>query len=366
MKMIRNLSLIWLILFGLGWGDALFAQVDRAWREHHYKLHADSSASLWGNLGFELKSNLLTNELLNQAFFQGRISREATRYLIAENNEQNTYLSGGVQSSLWYKLPKKGGAQLMFGTKIYDFAYGRITNGLSKLYFNGNADNAGREIPLGKSSLDYLSFQSIATGLEWENTNSRFGITLGLVKTSRYQRLRIAEGSTFYTAPYGQWLEASVNMEYQTTANKQEKPGAWYGTGMISDIYFGHTFNEENSHLSIELIDLGFIHFGGSQQFTINKDTLFEGLVLNNLLSLDELSNESSPGLDSIEGLIGLEEGNGSNIGIIPGRFQLTYNHRFSPSLMGSVQLRQYFYAAPPEVRLGVNMSLAEWLSVEP
>ena len=33
---------------------------------------------------------------------------------------------------------------------------------------------------------------------------------------------------------------------------------------------------------------------------------------------------------------------------------------------MGSVQLRQYFYAAPPEVRLGVNMSVAEWLSVEP
>lgn len=363
MKTKYNLILILILIFGSI--PQINAQADRLWKEHHFSLNSNNQMhSVWVHAGFEMSSNTLNNAILNGAVFQGSIDNESTSNLQQSNSNRSRF-SLGAEGQLWYKMTRKNRPSLLFGAEFQEQGIGNVETALIQLYLQGNGPYEDVLMPLGPSKISYISQQSVGFGIEWTRDQLSFGATASIVKLSRFQQLKIADGASFYTAPFGEALEANIELNWMSTATKQNKISAWYGTGLSSDIYMSYVSKDDRTSLSFQIIDLGAAHFSGINHYDVDRDTVFKGLEVNNILDF-ETQLGSTAGLDSLEGLIGLSQGNKSDLIMLHGRFQLDLTHRLNDNFSVAVQLRQHFFKVPPQLRLGLAANLTNWLVLEP
>lgn len=343
-----------------------FAQPDRLWQEKHYAI-ADPSYkhSLWGGMGFTLQSNTISNALFNEAIFTGVIDPATSAELRSIATDSRTLLNAGFSGELWYKHETEKGFSWLLGISADERALGNIPSGLAQLYFEGNAPFAGENVPLGPGRLDYWSYQGLGFGMEWKRGGWQSGILLNLLKVGRYQSIRMGEDSYLFTEEFGQYIEASVDVDWRTTSTAQNKLAAWYGTGFQTDLYLNYAPEDAASSLSLQVIDLGIMHFGGLQRNTVNYDTLYEGITVNDVLNAQaELGQEED--LDSLEALIGLVRSNEGGARFLPGRIQVDYTHDFSSALSIAFQLQQFFMSSPPQFRAGLAWRPSPAFALEP
>ena len=82
----------------------LLAQKD--WHLHQYHYFADSAyneAGMWADGHYELLSNNITNEVMNQAILDGKITSGATAYMDDLDSDTYTRLSAGARGSMWFR-----------------------------------------------------------------------------------------------------------------------------------------------------------------------------------------------------------------------------------------------------------------------
>lgn len=343
----------------------LNAQADRIWKEQHFGLTSkQQKQSIWAHNGFEMSTNTLNNSILNGAIFSGKIENDALSNLQQANSERSRF-NLGAEGQFWYKTKRNKGPAVLFGIEFLEQGIGHVETSLLQLYFQGNGPYEDVIMPLGPSKVSYISQQSAGIGLEWSQKQLSLGATASLVKVSRFQHLSIAEGSSFYTAPFGTSLEANIDLNWTNTSSAQNKGTAWYGTGFSFDMYMGYVSIDKQTSISVQLIDLGMVHFSGIRHNSVDLDTIFKGVQVNNILDFDGKIGGASR-IDSLEGLIGLMQTNESSSHLLHGRLQLDFTRRLNDKLSLAMQIRQHFFNVPPQLRLGVAASLTDWLTLEP
>jgi len=344
---------------------SLMAQADRWWTQYHYIGTPDiEKGSVWLDGGFDMNSNRLSNVITGSILSGNTVTSNKTSYLTEESSASKTTIGGGVDAAAWFRTDGDGALHWYFGASMTDRAYARFATGLVQLMLNGNGPYEDRSLDLGPSWLRYISAQSIGFGIDLESDNVIFGSNLNLIKVSRWQSIDVASG-TFYTAPYGTRIEADLTASRMYTATSQSKPGAWYGTGASVGLFIINRTAPGKLLISAQIKDLGFVHFGGITEESIVLDTVFTGIRANDLLEAGPTFSEGN-GLDSLEGLLGMQRSQESGAVLFPGSIQLDAVQPIGDKLSLAVQLRQYFMGVPPSMRLGMRIRLSNWLALEP
>jgi hypothetical protein len=359
---VRFTPLLLLLMIGV----SAHAQPDRLWQEKHYSIQDTAHQnSLWGSIGFNLQSNTISNALFNQSIFDGTVNPETSAALRTLPSDSRTLINAGFSGDLWYKHKTKKGFSWLLGFSADERALGNLPSGLVQLYFEGNAPFEGERVPLGPGKVHYWSYQGLGLGIEFDRGGWRSGATVNVLKLGRYQSIETGSDSYLFTENYGQFIEASVDLDWRTTSTAQNKVSAWYGTGFQTDLYLSYAPADAASSLSLQLIDVGMMHFSGLQRNTVQYDTLYQGIAVNDVLNA-QANLGQEVGLDSLEALIGLNRSNAGGVFFLPGRLQIDYTHDFSSSVSIAFQLQQFLMSSPPRFRSGLAWRALPWLALEP
>lgn len=354
------------IFFGLLLSvNTLHAQ--KEWHLHQYHYFADNSyndAGIWANGHYEILSNNITNEVMNQAIFDGKITPGATAYLDDLDSENYTRLSAGAKGSMWFRSADSKSWRWLVGVGFNDMAQSALRTGIVQLYLRGNGPYEDQTLALGPSFLTYHSYLCAGFGFEKNTKKTSWGITAQLIKSSRYANVSIGY-SELYTAPYGTSVEADLAFKYDATNTSQNKLGAWYGTGYGVNAFFVHQPKHNSPLISIQVKDLGQLFYKGVNRYKVVDSFNFQGVEVDNVLQLDDsLINGGS--IDSLEALVGLKESHPFARVTLPTNIQINYILPIGEKFSLSLQLRQYIRFGSPEVSAGFAYRAAKWLTLEP
>ncbi|GAB5538658.1 MAG: hypothetical protein Salg2KO_07610 [Salibacteraceae bacterium] len=341
------------------------AQNNWNWNQQHYFADTNSeSAGLWMSAEYEILSNRISNEIINQALFDGKITPDATAYLDEYISNDYTRLSAGVSGEFWFRSAGKGNWRALVGIGFRDGAFASARTGLAQLYLRGNGPYEDQVMDLGFSSLVYHSYQFAGGGFERSFESTSFGLTAHMVKSSRFTELNVDQ-SGLYTAPFGTSIEADLNFTYDNSDNAQGRLGAWYGPGYLINGYLEHRSEKNGSLVTIQLRDIGQVFYKGVDRWKMSDSLMFNGVDADNILQLDDsLINGGS--LDSLEGLLGLRQTRAFKRISMPAHVQVNYVMPMGDRSSLNVQLRQYLSMGLPELRVGYAIRLAPWFTLEP
>lgn len=358
--------LIILILLMVGAQSKSWAQAKQWWSMEHYGSHESQESSfLLADFNYQLESNRLTNQLLNQATFDGVIQSTATQFLLTEEQSNSASLAGGIQGNMTYFLHRDEGLNFIFSASMSDVVYSSSAVGLYQLFMLGNGPFEDQTIGLGKSKFSYLSSQGLGFGIDKKSDKSRFGIRLDVQKISRFQELTIEDGSELYTAPFGEELNFTVDAALLSSQTSQSKAGAWMGTSFSLNGYWQHQSEEGTALISLEVNNLGLIHFGGYEKVTVDFDSTFTGFEVQEILSGD-ISFEGSSSIDSLEAFFGVTTENQSGIRPTLPQVKLRFVKRMSEKMSLMVSAGYMVSAPLPEARIGLCFKPTKALGVEP
>jgi len=343
----------------------LLAQKD--WHLNQYHYFADSAynkAGMWADGHYELLSNNITNEVMNQAILDGKITSDATAYMDDLDSDTYTRLSGGVRGSMWFRSADTKSWRWLAGLGFNDMAQSALKTGITQLYLRGNGPFEDQTMELGPSFLTYHSYQFVGFGFEKNTKKSSWGITAQLIKSSRYADVSIGF-SELFTAPNGTSVETDLAFQYDATNTSQGKLGAWFGTGYGVTAFFVHQPKHNSALINIQVKDVGQIFYEGVNRYKVVDSLNFQGVEIDNVLQLDDsLINGGS--IDSIEALVGLKESHPFKRATLPANIQINYILPIGEKFSLNLQLRQYIRFGSPEVSAGLAYRAANWLTLEP
>lgn len=359
-----RLTLVAVIAMSLFTSD-LIAQSDWIWTQYQYFGKADDgSAGLWGDISYEVTSSRLSNALMNEAIFQGKINATTTAGFENQDPDKYTRIYGSTNGSMWFRSKRKNAWRWMAGMGYQEQFIGNIKTGLAQLYLKGNGPFEDQSIPLGPSQITYLSYQYAGGGIEHKGASTSWGVTAQLLKTSRYYSFLVAN-SSLYTAPYGTSIEADVSMSYVAAASKQSKAQAWYGTGFSLNGYFTYQESEDDPLICVQIQDFGNIFFQGVTRLELTDSLRFDGLEVNSILQLDD-SLVSNGNVDSLEALLGMQRSHPKTTALLPANVRIHYIRALNEKWRASLRLTQFITFGIPEIRLGLTYQPKSWLALEP
>lgn len=357
-----------IILFALlgFFGTSIHAQSDWIWNQYQYFGQTDTagSAGLWGDIQYEVTSNRLSNGLMNEAIFQGKISSSTTAGV--EDFDPDKYLRvyGSTNGSLWFRSKRKNNWRWMAGAGYQEQFIGNMKSGLAQLYLKGNGPFEDQQMSLGPSQITFYSYQFVGGGIERHGNTTSWGVTAQLLKTSRYYSLLVGN-SSLYTATNGTSIEADVNMSYTASASKQPKLSAWYGTGFSLNGYFTYQESPDDPLFCVQVQDLGNVFFEGVESLTLTDSLIFEGVEVNSILELDD-SLIGNGDVDSLEALLGMERTHPSATALLPAHVRIHYIRQLGEKWRLALRLKQFITFGIPEVRVGLTYQPKPWLALEP
>lgn len=343
---------------------ALKAQGEWWWVPYQYFGTVDSGpATLYGQGEYQIVSNRISNQLMNEAVFQGAIDPATSNEALDWELGKRTRVLGSANGSMWFKSTDAKPWRWFAGTGFNESFAGDFRNGLLQLYLKGNGPFENQTLKLGPSWLQYHSYQFVGFGLERQASKFTWGLSINLIKTSRYYRF-YAWPSGLYTAPYGTSVEADLDFEYEAAASFQPKATAWYGTGGSVSGYLVYQSSERNM-VSLQVQDLGATFFEGLRRYEMNDSQTYSGAEVENILELDEdLTTDGD--LDSIEAFLGLEQSHPSGAAMLPGFIKLQYTQMIGDRVRISATMKQFIVFGLPELHLGFVFQPSRWLSIQP
>ena len=341
------------------------AQSDWVW--HQYAYFGDSvtnESGVWVSADYEILSNQLSNALVSQAIFDGKITSETTAGFEDLDTEKYLRFTAGTNGELWARGNRKGKWRWLFGVGYKDQAYVTVKTGLAQLYLKGNAPFENEQLPLGPSEIIYHSYQYAGLGIEHGVGPTTWGITAQMIKSSRYANLLLYNSSIF-TSPYGTSIDADIHMRYDITNSNQSKLAAWYGTGYSLNGYFIYKPSKNSPLISFQLKDFGQVFYQGMNRLKLSDSLKFEGVDVNNVLQVDD-SLIGGGNLDSLESLIGLTSAHPFVRASLPAHIKVNYVHPLGEKAFLNLELKQYLGFGVPQLRAGLSYRLASWFTLEP
>lgn len=353
-----------LLLLAVSITPHLHAQGGWLWHPYQYfGTRSSTHASIYGQGEYQLSSNRISNRLMAEAVFRGRVQSETSDAVLGWDPSATLRIQGSTNGSMWFRSRRTGAWRWFAGAGFNELLAGSLRNGLVQLYLKGNAPFEGQRIDLGPSSLQYHSYQFVGGGFEHEGEAFTWGLGTKVIKTSRYYNIRLGQ-SSLYTAPYGTSIETDIDLDYEAAASWQPKAEAWYGTGFALSGYMVY-HGSEKTLLALEVQDAGLSFFEGVTKYQMQDTHTYTGIEVENILELDD-DLVSDGDLDSVEAILGLTEGHSPATAMLPAFVRFHFIYDLGRVLRVSASLKQYFLFGIPELQAGLCFRLNEWLAVQP
>ena len=259
-------------------------------------------------------------DAMNHAFAEGRVSM----FFRNENKNATTVFGKKYQISLTHRS--------LISTAFTGDAYHMI--------FEGNQTYAGQTANMSGSAASMLSYQTIEYGIFNDFTLSGWDMSLysglGFVKGQQLTDLNISRG-TIFTQADGEYIDASVAMQYRYYENKPS-PFAFSGAGGM--LHLKLTAEKDNNSFSVEANDLGFIRWmSPAKEVRFDSSFRFDGIPVD--LFGDSISQSNLLG-DTLQNLVNYHTRNYKGSKMLPAVISLKYSRKINEKI--SIRTSVIFY----------------------
>jgi hypothetical protein len=200
-----------------------------------------------------------------------------------------------------------------------------FSSDLFELVFRGNAQFAGKEANLKKTSIKTFDYQSLYFGVQKVSADEKYtlGATAAFIRGGNYQNLKM-KNTTMYTEPSGQYIDLNGDISfsrypYDSSVSALKS----HGKGASVNLFFSMK-NNDKGRLNFEIRDLGFITWKGIKTYSGNSTFHYNGVLIDDLLS-SGTSVADDITVDSIAAATGLKIETKNKTMFLPTVFHLNY-----------------------------------------
>jgi hypothetical protein len=195
-----------------------------------------------------------------------------------------------------------------------------------EVLFYGNKEFENKTADLSNIHFENLMYNQYSIGISKSDGHFFAGINISFLQGFNDQQLTNPKGS-LYTAPYGEYLNASYDLTFNQANNGSSSFFTLDGRGVSGDIQLGYV--AEKYRFSLTVQDLGVISWNRRPtNYTRDTSFTFNGVAINNLLDLAG-SGIQGLKLDSVLGVLGPKKTNKSYSTNLPTTFQANYSQLF-------------------------------------
>jgi hypothetical protein len=275
-------------------------------------------------------SNTVRNSFFDAAFSEGLISDEVKQETFSNLESLNrlgylmdfgmVYSNNSIFKDMYFYA----------GWKATEHFNASFERDFFKLVFKGNKQFAGEHIDISPFDFNYFSYEKIFAGVSTSFTNASVYGSLSLLKGSKFQQGTINRGDMF-TSVYGDSIQFNTIMDIYLGDEDNRRLGNFIGYGTAIDI--GMVLKTgTKSYMQADIRDLGFINWTKGSRYKVEDSFEFTGNEIDGFFSNSD-TVASTPSLDSITGLLGIDPENADLFYMLPGSFKLSYNYDFGENI---------------------------------
>jgi hypothetical protein len=271
--------------------------------------------------GFNVRSNVIPNEMLSKFIIGGEIADE----LIDETSD-NLLASNRLGLQANAKLSFYNFADTLLGSSNWGLflnieqkvdAGTSFRKGLFNIVFKGNKNYSGRSAYLGASHFEFLQYQKMGIGVF--NKKSLSGFALSYVNGQNAIRTAIEKGRLF-TSSDGDSLSLDYqgNVMVSDTSKRTYFSGA--GSGLAIDGNWNFMLPDASGFMIFSIANFGFVNWS-DQSLHYEADSVYNytGATIGNLYDAENFIEVPTP-LDSIS----YSEKTSAEWMMLPARFQFS------------------------------------------
>ncbi len=342
--------------------EATSSATDTLWNGTEHRLTFEAEG------GYD--SNALYNDLVLGIYRGGYISRDVRQRSMdaISANGRGGYELGGRISYAW--------GDSLFGHADWQpriSASYRMAEGLNftkddyHLTFFGNSDLVNQTAHLGPSRHEQVRYSTIGFGIQ--NKGSGTWLELALVSGHTLNAVDVRTAD-LYTAPDGRYLELQLDGDYWASESSGPSLGSSNGLGAAVNFQWNKNICVlgRPAVFGLGVRDLGAVVWN-SNSVRVSSDTTihFEGLVVNDILDINNLSLDRT----SLQDSLGLGFRTGTFLRVLPARFaaSLKFGHALGRADLGQLYTyeltveQHYLPGYVPYARLDRNFEVCSRLT---
>lgn len=300
---------------------------------------------------YQYGSDGMSNQFMNKFIYGGKIDQDLKSKAYKKLKPNNTFgadLNVNINAEIPFDtLLGKTNLSLVVGVEMVEHIDVNFTEDLFKLTFDGNKQFAGEYAELGKTGFNYFNYQQINLGLiNYKKQNGRVareGVMFSVIKAEEHIAIKVPRG-TMFTEQLGKEIELDINYIYNSSDTANRGLSAFNGYGVSTDL-FSEFYLKNNDKITVEVNDLGFIHWN-QQSIQIEADSIFnyDGVDFDNIFDLND-SIVSSISRDSLIELISSKKNKQGYAIALPTSLNLFYTKSLNSKIKIDVGVRHKILA---------------------
>lgn len=321
-------------------------------------LQLDSSGKASVHVGGEslIGSSSQPVSFTDKLLFGGYITNEE-KDVVRENLKDKNYGGFDFNTDFYVSIRTdsvaKNSAIILGGGYNY-FQSLAYTRDFFNIAFYGNKLYEGDTAKFTGSAFNGYTLIAYKAGFvkQWNTKKGKFiaGFTGGYLQGLSARDAKINQG-ILYTAPDGQYLDITLDFEYNNTGTEPESFDAVKGNGYSFDFFTKYIDSESNFEISGYIHNLGRVHWTETP-FNYITDTsyVFEGVDISYVFNASGTNADGSA--DSVFDVLGMDTTNLPFYTATPAKFNIAFTKYFTGQNISLNAGAQYYLYTPYQLFL--------------
>ena len=247
-----------------------------------------------------LETNAINGAIINEVFTSGYINNNLKNRIISIN-EQSHVINLNLNTSFIYREKINNELSYNFSFSDVNHVNTKFDNNILKLFLKGNAEYENEKLNFATTNIRINRYQQFKLFLDYQK--EKYGVGLGLSYIYGNHNLTlISKRGSIYTAPNGEYLDLSYDINSFVTDTSNLSPFEHNGNGISLDLTGSLTFL--NHKLDLYMLDLGYINWNNnSQNIYVDSAFIFNGIEVNNIFDFNDSILEISNIVDQYDNI---------------------------------------------------------------
>ena len=247
-----------------------------------------------------LESNAINGSIINEVLTSGYINNNLKNRIISLN-DQSHIINLNLNTSFIYREKINNELSYNFSFSDVNLVNTKFDNNILKLFLKGNAEYENEKLNFATTNIRINRYQQFKLFLDYQKEKYGVGLRLSYIYGNHNLTLISTRGS-IYTAPNGEYLDLSYDINSFVTDTSNLSPFEHNGNGISLDLTGSLTFL--NHKLDLYMLDLGYINWNNnSQNIYVDSAFIFNGVEVNNIFDFNDSILEISNIVDQYDNI---------------------------------------------------------------
>ena len=187
-----------------------------------------------------LETNAINGAIINEVFTSGYINNNLKNRIISPN-EQSHVINLNLNTSFIYREKINNELSYNFSFSDVNHVNTKFDNNILKLFLKGNAEYENKKLNFATTNIRINRYQQFKLFLDYQKEKYGVGLALSYIYGNHNLTL-ISKRGSIYTAPNGEYLDLSYDINSFVTDTSNLSPFEHNGNGISLDLTGALTF----------------------------------------------------------------------------------------------------------------------------